>query len=270
MKTISLHQLTEKVEPLIKIEWVTPSVINISGASMPNPKGSITKITTVKAHGFVAGQSVYIYGVEDDLLKGFYEIQAVEKSTTFTIEAQIDESFRSGKISLPKTYKVYEKEDLPVSYFARYNKAQADMMEALDLVSPQRAKATLAKAVAGNIDGDEASDEVVKGLLERVDDTEGIGWGDLAQYATKQLQQSCAMLEALAQMPDGLLISTEIPSSVVAEVYSMVQTALEERESESSDEDIDSVEESGGNVKRTPRRRKAKEQTESIKNTSED
>jgi hypothetical protein len=269
MKTIDLFQLTKEVEPLIKIEWVTPTVMQIAGARMVTQGGTITQITTYKNHDFNKGDRVYIHGVEDDLIKGFFEVKAVEKTTTFTIEHELKRPFRGGDISLPKTYSVFGKDDLPVKHFARYNKAQAEMMQALDLVSPTRAKATLAKAVSGNLDEDDAGNELVQGLLEKVGESDSISWGDLATYATKQLEQSCAMLEALAQMPDGLLVATGIPSSVVAEVYAMVQSAVDAGEPEESEDGTEGKTEI---VEKKPSRRKAKakEPEDSTTTTSTD
>lgn len=276
MKTIDLYKLTSEVEPLIKIQWVTPTLITILGAKAVKPGGSVVKVTTVKNHQFSEGDTIYIHGVEDDLIKGFFKILAVEKPNTFTIEYELDEPFRGGNISAPKTYKVFEKDDLPVRHFARYNQAQANMMQALELVSPSRAKATLAKAVAGNMDEEAAENEMVQGMIEKVGESDSISWSDLATYATKQLQQSCAMLEALAQMPEDLLINTGIPASVVASVYQMVQEAVDSKETVEetnvAEGNVNPVEEIVTEQPKTPRKRKpkAKEPQESTKTTSMD
>ena len=79
---------TYRVRPF-KLTIVNPELVNISSVSRDADSTTVTLVTD-EAHGLNQGQSVFIWGVDESLLKSF-EVASVVDSTTITFETP-DES----------------------------------------------------------------------------------------------------------------------------------------------------------------------------------
>ena len=247
---INVAQLLNNVKPITFVDWIGSQLTPLLGFKSDPDNEGVVFVQTKGENKLSSGEIIFISGAHPDL-DGFREVRdhpvAKARKNGFSIAAPFKGMIRQGGYYKERSYPVFKPDDLPEKYLIRFKNSQVERMKALEITSPEKARATLLKTVS-TLDRSELTEieteaiGVVEEMAGGTQDT--ITWDDLAEFSALQIKIVRLELEALLQMEEGQL--ADINASIVEAIYSSVSTAMAENEAkaeEESDEDSPEPEE---------------------------